>query len=126
LPPLLELPYGRIHVVLAGPLSAVNQIVEDWLTAASIQETRTSTRYEEISAQLDHSKFQQRATPSLIWPADDSWFVVTDVDFDSTLVGGSAALIDAIVKSPNLEAWHVRPTDSLADNADKVNVVHEN
>jgi hypothetical protein len=59
--------------------------------------------------------------PNLIWPADRSWFVVSEVDFDSTLVGGSAELIKAIVESPALEAWQVEPTDSLAFDADKIN-----
>jgi hypothetical protein len=126
LPPLLKLPYDRNHIVLAGPLSSVDQIVEDWSTAASIQTTWTGTHNKALSAQRDPSQLQQRKAPDLIWPADDSWFVVTDADFDSTLVGGGATLIDAIVRSPSLEAWHVRPTDSLADDADKVNVVDEN
>jgi hypothetical protein len=30
LQPLLELPHGRDHIVLAGPLSAVDQIAYDW------------------------------------------------------------------------------------------------
>jgi hypothetical protein len=37
------------------------------------------------------------------------------------LVGGSAALIEAVVGSPELEAWAVEPTSSLACDADKVN-----
>lgn len=89
LKPLLKLPMERDHVVLAGPLSAVDQIT--------------------------------RGRPDLIWPADHTWFVVSEVDFDSTLVGGSAELIKAIVDSPELEAWQVEPTDSLAVDADKVN-----
>jgi hypothetical protein len=36
-------------------------------------------------------------------------------------VGGSAALIEAIVASPELEAWAVEPTASLACDADKIN-----
>ena len=67
------------------------------------------------------SEFLRRDAPNLIWPADDSWFVVSEIDFDSTLVGGSSMLINAIVESPKLEAWQVEPVDSLADDADKVN-----
>ena len=63
-----------------------------------------------------------RAAPHLIWPADRSWLVVTEVDFDSTLVGGSSELVEAIVASPDPEAWQVEPTTSLAEGADKVNV----
>jgi hypothetical protein len=93
--PLLELPMGRDHIVLEGPLSAVDQIVDE----------------------------RRRGSPNLIWPADRSWLVASEVDFDSTLVGGGAALIEAIVASPALEAWRVEPTTSLAVGADKINAV---
>jgi hypothetical protein len=126
LPPFLELPYDRNHIVLVGPLSAIDQIVDDWFTDVSIRKELIGKHNQDLSAQRDPSQILQRKAPNLIWPADESWFVVTDVDFDSTLVGGDAPLIDAIVKSSNLEAWHVRPTDSLADDADKVNAVNEN
>jgi hypothetical protein len=92
--PLLELPMGRNHLVLTGPLSAIDQI------------TRRSNWWR---------------APNLIWPADRTWYVASEVDFDSTLVGGSSELIEAIVKSPELEAWQVEPTDSLAADADKIN-----
>jgi hypothetical protein len=97
-PPLLELPMGRSHIVLTGPLSAVDQIGWDW------------------DAHLRH-----REPPDLIWPADHSWFVASEVDFDSTLIGGSATLIDAIVKAPALEAMPVEESTSLAADADTIN-----
>jgi len=91
--PLLELLLERNYVVLQGPLTAVRKIGDGpWAYS-----------------------------PSLIWPADHSWFVASEVDFDSTLVGGSAELIQAIVESPELEAWQVEPSDSLAADADKIN-----
>lgn len=37
--------------------------------------------------------------PNLVWPADRSWCLATEVDFDSTVVGGSATLIAAVVHS---------------------------
>jgi hypothetical protein len=61
--------------------------------------------------------------PNLIWPADRSWLVASEVDFDSTLIGGSRDLIDAIVSSPVLEAWEVEPDTSLAIDADKINLI---
>jgi hypothetical protein len=61
--------------------------------------------------------------PSLIWPTDQAWFVVSEYDFDSTLVGGSESLIRAIDDSPVLETWIVLPSDSLAEDADHHNPV---
>lgn len=60
-------------------------------------------------------------TPALLWAAEASWCVATEIDFDSTLVGGSRTLIDAVVANAELEAFEVEPVDSLAWNADTVN-----
>jgi hypothetical protein len=91
---LLSLPLGRDYIVLAGPLSAVDQIVRGECG---------------------------RAAPNLIWPSDQSWLVISEVDFDSTLVGASSEVIQAIVESPALEAWVVEASASLAADADRIN-----
>jgi hypothetical protein len=92
-PRRLKLPLERNYVVIQGPLAAISQI--------------------------SHGPY--RYAPSLIWPADHMWLVASEVDFDSTLVGGSAELIEEIVNSPELEAWRVKPTDSLTADGDKIN-----
>ena len=58
---------------------------------------------------------------NLAWPEDKSWCVATEIDFDSTLVGGSAELIAAVVRSPILEALRVSPATKLTADADAVN-----
>lgn len=60
-------------------------------------------------------------SPSLFWPSDRSWCVATEIDLDSTLVGGPAALIDAVLAAPGLEAWPIGVDDSLAADGDTVN-----
>jgi hypothetical protein len=62
-------------------------------------------------------------SPNLLWPADRAWCVASEIDFDSTLVGGSAELIGAILETAELDAWPVGPDDSLAFDADLVNHV---
>lgn len=47
----------------------------------------------------DVAKATGRTAHREMQPADRSWFVASEVDFDSTLVGGSAELIKAIVES---------------------------
>lgn len=59
--------------------------------------------------------------PNLFWPDDRSWCVASEVDFNSTLVGGTAALVESIVRSAELEAWPVDPRDSLAVDGDTIN-----
>jgi hypothetical protein len=60
-------------------------------------------------------------SPNIFWPADYTWCVASEIDFDSTLVGGSARLIEAILDTPELDAWPVASDDSLAYDADMVN-----
>jgi len=95
--PRLNLP-GRSYLLFRGPLSAVpslgHQVTEEWFVPQS---------------------------PNLLWPVDRSWCVATEIDFDSTLVGGSARLIEAVLADPRLEALPVRPDDSLQYDADIVN-----
>lgn len=117
---LLRLPLSRDHIVLAGPLSAVNQILDERGSVRVVMhEGGSEPSSEDELAELEKP---WRAAPHLIWPADRSWLVVTEVDFDSTLVGGTKELVEAIIAAPELEAWQVEPTTSLAEGADKVNV----
>ena len=90
--PRVELP-NRRYLLLAGPLSAATQIGGP----------------------------HRRQSPNLFWPADRVWCVATELDFDSTLVGGTAELINAILESPALDAWPVQAEDSLAADADRIN-----
>lgn len=60
-------------------------------------------------------------SPSLLWPADHTWCVSTEIDFDSTLVGGSDDLIRAVLTAPGLDAWPVQPDDDLTAFADRPN-----
>jgi hypothetical protein len=45
----------------------------------------------------------------------------TEIDFDSTVVGGSEHLIAAILQDASIESWPVRPTDSLQSDGDRLN-----
>jgi hypothetical protein len=60
----------------------------------------------------------EEQSPSLFWPDDHAWCVATEVDFDTTLIGGSQALVDALVRSPNLEALQI---DVGAPFGDQIN-----
>jgi hypothetical protein len=60
-------------------------------------------------------------TPNLLWPADHAWAVASEIDFDSTLVGGSRALIDAVLASPALEVAEVTEDTDMSSAGDTVN-----
>ena len=61
-------------------------------------------------------------TPNLLWPADRTWCVATEIDLDSTVVGGSRGLVDAVLAHPDVEAFEVLQDDTLAFDGDTVNV----
>lgn len=60
-------------------------------------------------------------SPSLFWPSDRSWCVATEIDLDSTLVGGPAELADAVLAAPDLETWPIGVDDSLDADGDTIN-----
>lgn len=116
----LELPVGRDHLVLAGPLAAVVQIGAadpPGLTWSVSVEAEVPGEHPEP----DLTNLFWRDAPSLIWPADRSWFVASEIDFDSTLVGGSRGLVEALVAAPGLEVYEVTPGTKLTAFSDKLN-----
>ena len=96
--PRLRLPH-RDHIVFSGPL-------------------RDAVR---IGHTYSWGGFATQS-PTLFWAADRSWCVASEIDFDSTLVGGSAELVAAVLGSPDLEALPVGPDDSLRLDGDAVNL----
>ncbi len=95
--PRLSLP-GRDYLLFAGPLRAAlamgHQVTDDWFDPQS---------------------------PNLLWPADRSWCLTSEIDFDSTLIGGSVELIEAVLAARGLEAWAVQEEDDLSLFADTLN-----
>lgn len=122
--PELRLPFGRDHVVFAGPLSAVTQLgttERKGTIGFAVAIGPDGERAEPPEPDPTDPRF--RTAPNLIWPAYRSWLVASEVDFDTTLVGGSRALIDALVAAPDLEVQEVEPDTSLAAFSDDLNPV---
>ncbi|MCC9204856.1 hypothetical protein [Arthrobacter sp. zg-Y769] len=60
-------------------------------------------------------------SPNLLWPADRTWFLASEIDFDSTLVGGPAGLIDDLLRDTAFEAMEVPPDGDLTHLGDLLN-----
>jgi hypothetical protein len=99
---LLRLP-GREYVLLAGDLRELT--------------TNSWTATERVGWRSGIAG----PTPNLIWPGDLAWALATEIDFDSTLVGGSRALVDAMLSSEKLESLEVSPSTDLTLDGDRVN-----
>jgi hypothetical protein len=96
-PPRLRLPH-RDYLLFRGPLEAALDMGWD----------------------ASPGGFEPQS-PGLLWPANRSWCVCTEIDFESTLVGGSAELVSAVRGNPGLDAWPVEPDDDLTAVGDLPN-----
>jgi hypothetical protein len=90
----------RNYLLLEGPLTAALQLGDDFGTF----------------------RFDPHP-PNLFWPEDHAWCVASEIDYDSTLIGGTTELVHAIIDDPTFDAWPVQPDDSLAADADLINQV---
>ncbi len=60
--------------------------------------------------------------PNIWWPEDRSWCVATDIDLNTTYVGGSEACIQAIIGEQSLEALATSPEAPVHRAADTINL----
>jgi hypothetical protein len=55
-------------------------------------------------------------SPHFFWPADHAWCVGTEVDFDSTFIGGSRDLVNELCASEVLEVLRIAPDAPYDDH----------
>ena len=60
-------------------------------------------------------------SPSILWPEDHAWVLATEIDFDSTLVAGTTALIRELIRTPGLEVLPLRTDADLTWDGDAIN-----
>lgn len=56
-----------------------------------------------------HERWFDPLSPNFFWPANHTWCVATAIDDDSTLIGGSSALVDELCTSEKLEVIQISP-----------------
>jgi hypothetical protein len=87
---------GRNYLLFVGPLAAITDFGY-WI------EQRVAER------------FFCEWSPNLWWPDDRAWCVATEIDLDSTYVGGSGALIRELLDDSRFEALQVESSDVRGD-----------
>jgi len=60
-------------------------------------------------------------SPNLLWPEDHAWVLASEIDFDSTLIAGTTALISELVRTPGLEVLPIRADADLTWDGDAIN-----
>lgn len=112
--PRLSLP-GRDHVLFsASPRTFADP---DWTTQVPWRSAPIRSATHD-----DGRDFPPSAqSPSILWPEDHAWVMVTEVDFDSTIIAGSDELIHEICADDRLEALQIPEGTDLTWDADRVN-----
>jgi hypothetical protein len=95
--PLLSLPAGRDYRVLVAPMA-------------------TDALFD-----TPGGPWGEMSPPNLMWSSHRQWCVGTEIDFDSTIVGGSESLVGDLLARPGMETWSIGPDDCLTSDADKIN-----
>ena len=131
--PAFEIPERRFYL-FRDPIQTVEQ---SFYTGAEPDTLETTfTAFSEEEAALPPEKLQEQiqtlldalnALPpryqsaNLWWPEDRSWCVATEIDFNTTYIAGSQALIDALLAHPELETYQAQPTDHITYDSDTLN-----
>lgn len=113
--PRLSLP-DRDHVLFSAPPRAFAN--PDWVLQAPWRDP--STRSGTDGAE-EHGFPPSAQSPNILWPEDRAWVLVSEIDFDSTIVAGSSELIREICADDRLEALPIREGADLTWDADEVN-----
>ncbi|MFE7197954.1 hypothetical protein [Microbacterium oxydans] len=106
--PRFALP-GRDHVLFSAPPRAFAD--PEWVLQVPWRDRPAE----------EHGFPASSQSPSLLWPEDRSWVMVSEVDFDSTIVAGSPALVEALCADERLEALPIPEGADLTWGADTVN-----
>lgn len=106
--PRLELP-AREYVLFRGGVAELAD--PEWVTRSPWRDR----------GQEEHGFPPSAQAPALMWPEDRAWVLVTEVDYDSTVVAGSVQLVRALVADPRLEAAAVPAGADLSWDGDEVN-----
>ncbi|PPF68519.1 hypothetical protein C5E16_06515 [Clavibacter michiganensis] len=69
----------------------------------------------------DHIEGLGTISLELLWPEDHAWALGAKIDFDSTVIGGTHELINAILADHRFEAFEVAEDDDLSWNGDRIN-----
>jgi hypothetical protein len=106
--PRLDLP-RRSFVLFRGGIAELEE--PDWPARMPWQDPA-----------LTAAGFSAKAhSPAIVWPADRAWVVVSEIDFDSTIVAGRSELITELARTPGLEVQPLPFDADLSADGDTVN-----
>ena len=99
-----ELPNGTVRLLFRGPAVA----------AASAAVPPPWPVWGGSTLDLDDGALDG---PNLLWPADRAWVVASEIDLTWTYLGGSRAIVDAVVGDRRVTARRVELSEPIAGGA---------
>lgn len=106
--PRLQLP-DRGHVLFSAPPRAFAE--PHWILAAPWRDRVAE----------EHGFAPDAQHPSILWPSDRTWVMVSEIDSDSTVVAGPRDLVAAICADDVLEALPIPEGADLSRHGDRRN-----
>ncbi|MGO4103185.1 hypothetical protein AB4Y63_04475 [Leifsonia sp. YAF41] len=67
------------------------------------------------------SEISSPPTPTMLWPDDHSWFLISEIDFDSTIIGCSRTHAADLLTRTGIEALPITLDADLTTLGDRVN-----
>lgn len=113
---------GRAYYLFTRLLAGVVEFSMS-LAALGLEESQVwAAPVMQVGAEVGITSIRVQS-PNQWWPDDHSWFVASEVDFDSTIVGGTETLIERIIVDERLEAVRVNPSSDLTAAGDHINTI---
>jgi hypothetical protein len=101
---------GRKYILFTGPLGAA--LETGWRSGELLVSS-----YPHLD--FDPASFDPQP-PNLFWPHDRGWCVASEIDLESTYLGGPADLVSEVIADARLEAQPVQPDDPVEYSSDQI------
>lgn len=79
------------------------------------------TELDELIRNMPQPEEFEYQSANMWWAADNSWCIASEIDLNTTYIGASQEVINAIVNCKNLEAYQVEITDDITNTSDLIN-----
>lgn len=76
----------------------------------------------DVSTAAELLQWPWEQSPNIWWPESREWCIATDIDLDSTYIGGPADLIAEVLEDDRLETFPAHPDDSVTVDSDTINL----
>jgi hypothetical protein len=119
--PYFELPH-RGYFLFEGSIDAATETFSSFeQDSPSAVALTPISRAPVVASEIQRPSWSHYRSAALWWPQDGAWCVATEVDFESTYIGGPRDCIDAVLADPSLEAMTIDIGHGIGWESDTLN-----